>query len=128
MVSDWEAEKDAGSLRFLLCDFASDELYSGSINFSFGPGIFQDVIKRIYITLGMGAVLMLVPLAMTSTDAMVKRLGGRRWRRLHILVYPAGVLGVIHFFMMIKADFTEPTIYAVVLALLFAVRLYKKWA
>jgi sulfoxide reductase heme-binding subunit YedZ len=107
MVSDWEAEKDAGSLRFLLCGFASDELYRA---------------------LGMGAVLMLVPLAATSTDAMVKRLGGRRWRRLHILVYPAGVLGVIHFFMMIKADFTEPTIYAVVLALLFAVRLYKKWA
>jgi sulfoxide reductase heme-binding subunit YedZ len=102
--------------------------YIGLDQFFFWPGIFQDVIKRIYITLGMGAVLMLVPLAATSTDAMVKRLGGRRWRRLHILVYPAGVLGVIHFFMMIKADFTEPTIYAVVLALLFAVRLYKKWA
>ena len=102
--------------------------YVGLDQFFYWMGIWQDIVKRVYITLGMGAVLMLLPLAITSTDAMTKRLGGRAWRRLHRLSYPAAVLGVIHFFMMIKADYTEPVIYALILSLLFGVSLYKKWA
>ncbi|NKB43399.1 MAG: sulfoxide reductase heme-binding subunit YedZ [Alphaproteobacteria bacterium] len=102
--------------------------YIGLDQFFYWSGILQDIIKRIYITLGVAAVLMLALLAATSTDKMVKRLGGKRWRRLHRLVYPAAVLGVIHFFMMLKADYTEPTIYAVILASLFGIRIYKKWA
>lgn len=102
--------------------------YVGLDQFFFWSGIWQDILKRVYITLGMVAVVMLLPLAITSTDKMIKRVGARRWRQLHRLVYPAAVLGVIHFFMMIKADYTEPTIYAVILASLFAFRLYKKWA
>lgn len=88
--------------------------------------IWQDITKRTYITLGILAVLMLLPLAITSTNKMIKRLGGRRWRRIHMLIYPAGILGVIHFYMMTKADFLEPIIYGFILLLLFGVRLYKK--
>ena len=102
--------------------------YIGLDQYFYWMGIWQDITKRVYITLGMAAVLMLLPLAITSNDAMVKRLGGQSWRRLHRLVYPAAVLGVIHFFMMIKADYTEPVVYAVILSLLFGIRLYKKWA
>jgi sulfoxide reductase heme-binding subunit YedZ len=102
--------------------------YIGLDQFFFWPGIWQDIVKRVYITLGMLAVLLLLPLALTSTDGMVKKVGGKTWRRLHRLVYPAAILGVIHYFMMIKADYTQPLIYAAVLASLFGVRLYKKWA
>lgn len=102
--------------------------YIGLDQFFFWSGIWQDIVKRVYITLGMLAVLMLLPLAVTSTDKMVKRLGGRAWRKLHRLVYPAAILGVIHYFMMIKADYTQPIIYGAGLALLLGFRLYKKWA
>lgn len=87
--------------------------------------IWREVVKRKFITVGMVAFAMLVPLAITSTDAMVRRLGGRAWRRLHRMVYAAGVLGVIHYFMMIKAGLQEPTIYAVILAILLASRLIR---
>lgn len=102
--------------------------YVGLDQFFYWSGIWQDIVKRVYITLGLVAVVLLTPLAITSTDKMVKRLGGRRWRQLHLLVYPAAILGVIHFYMMIKADFTEPLIYGFVLSLLLGVRAYKKWA
>lgn len=102
--------------------------YVGLDQFFFWSGIWQDIVKRVYITLGMAAVLMLTPLAITSTDKMIKRVGARRWRNLHRLVYPAAILGVIHFFMMIKADYTEPAIYAVLLSALLGFRVYKKWA
>jgi len=102
--------------------------YIGLDQFFFWSGIWQDIVKRVYISLGMLAVLMLLPLAVTSTDKMVKRLGGRAWRKLHRLVYPAAILGVIHYFMMIKADYTQPIIYGAGLALLLGFRLYKKWA
>ena len=101
--------------------------YIGLDQFFYWTGIWQDIIKRIYITLGLAAVLLLTPLAITSTDKMIKRLGGRTWRRLHVLVYPATILGVIHFYMMIKADFTEPLIYALILSVLLGFRIYKKW-
>jgi len=88
--------------------------------------LWKDILKRRYITVGMAALLMLVPLAATSTDAMVRRLGGVAWRRLHRLVYPASIAGVIHYFMMIKAGYQEPLIYAVILAALLGIRLYKR--
>ena len=91
------------------------------------PTIWADIVKRTYITVGMGALLMLLPLAVTSTDGMVRRLGGQRWRRLHRLAYPAGVAGGIHYFMMIKAGYQQPLLYAVILTVLFGVRLYRKW-
>lgn len=85
--------------------------------------VLEDVLERPFITLGMAAFLLLVPLAATSTNAMIRRLGGRRWRLLHRLVYPAAALAVAHFLWLVKADLREPLVYAGVLALLMAARL-----
>ncbi|MCW8834930.1 MAG: sulfoxide reductase heme-binding subunit YedZ [Rhodospirillales bacterium] len=85
--------------------------------------IWKDIIKRPYITVGMATFIALIPLAATSTNAMVRRLGGRRWKMLHRLVYAAGIGGVFHFFMLVKADLREPMIYAVVLAALLGWRI-----
>ncbi len=89
--------------------------------------IWADIVKRTYITVGMAALLMLLPLAVTSTDGMIRRLGGERWRKLHRLVYPAGVAGVIHYFLMIKAGYQQPLLYAVILTILLGIRLYRRW-
>lgn len=88
--------------------------------------IWRDILKRTYITVGMAAFALLVPLAVTSTRGMIKRLGAARWQKLHRLVYPAAVLAVVHYLMMVKADLREPLIYGGVLALLFAVRLVRR--
>jgi sulfoxide reductase heme-binding subunit YedZ len=89
--------------------------------------IWEDIWKRKFITVGFLAFLLLVPLAVTSTSKMVKRLGFARWKRLHRLVYVAAVLGVVHFTWRVKADLVEPLIYAGVLTLLLALRLIP-WA
>jgi sulfoxide reductase heme-binding subunit YedZ len=88
--------------------------------------IWGDIVKRPFITIGMLAFVSLVPLAVTSTSGMVKRLGARRWKRLHMLVYPAAALACFHFFMMVKADIREPLIYAGILALLLGWRLVSR--
>ncbi len=89
--------------------------------------IVEDVIQRPFIAVGMAAFIMMIPLAITSTNGMVKRLGGKRWAKLHKLVYVAGVLGVIHFWMIVKSDIFYPLVFAIVLLSLFAVRLIWKW-
>jgi methionine sulfoxide reductase heme-binding subunit len=89
--------------------------------------IFADIVKRIYITVGMAAFVTMVPLAVTSTSGMVKRLGARRWRRLHRSVYVITIAGIIHYIMMLKAGYQEPAIYAVILAILLGIRALKKW-
>ena len=89
-------------------------------------GLWNDVKKRIYITVGMAAFVILIPLAVTSTDAMIRRVGGARWRALHRLAYPAGVLAVIHYFLMIKAGYQQPTVYAAILAVLLGIRVVKR--
>ena len=86
--------------------------------------IIEDVYKRPYITVGFTAFMLLIPLALTSTNGMVRRLGGKRWQRLHQLVYIIAILGVVHFWWLVKSDITEPLIYAVVLALLLGYRLF----
>ncbi len=96
--------------------------YVGLDQFFHWPSIWADIVKRLYITLGMVAVLMLIPLAVTSTDRMIRRLGGRRWRRLHTLIYPAAVLGVVHYWLMIKADWRTPALFALVLGGLLGAR------
>ena len=85
--------------------------------------IVKDVAQRPYITVGFAGWLLLIPLAITSTQAMIKRLG-RNWQRLHRLVYVIGVLGVLHYLWLVKADLTEPLIYAGVLAVLLGYRLW----
>ncbi|MCU0804536.1 MAG: sulfoxide reductase heme-binding subunit YedZ [Burkholderiales bacterium] len=84
--------------------------------------ILKDIVKRPFITVGVAALALMVPLAATSTNAMVRRLGAQRWTALHRLVYPIAVLGVVHFWMMVKRDVTEPAIYAAVLAVLLGYR------
>jgi sulfoxide reductase heme-binding subunit YedZ len=84
--------------------------------------IARDIIKRPFITVGFAAFVLLIPLALTSTHAMMRRLG-RRWQLLHRLIYLIALLGVIHFLWLVKKDLTEPLIYAAVLALLLIVRL-----
>ena len=85
--------------------------------------ILDDLTERPYIMVGFAAFVLLVPLAATSTNAMVRRLGGRRWRRLHRLAYVAAVGGVVHYWWLVKADVREPLVYAAVLALLLVLRL-----
>jgi sulfoxide reductase heme-binding subunit YedZ len=82
----------------------------------------KDVASRPFIALGAASLLVMVPLAMTSTRAAKKRLGGARWRALHRLAYLAAALGVGHHLLRVKADRTEPMLYAAVLALGFAIR------
>ncbi len=87
--------------------------------------IGEDILKRPYITLGMAGLLMLIPLAVTSTRGMMRRLG-KRWQKLHRLVYVIAIAGVWHFYWQVKLDTLAPTIYALVLALLLGVRVYHK--
>jgi sulfoxide reductase heme-binding subunit YedZ len=91
--------------------------------------IVADIAKRPYITAGFSAFVLLVPLAATSTNAMVRRLGGRNWQRLHRLVYGIALLAILHFgwHKAGKNDFGEVTIYAIVLGLLLGARLLR-WA
>jgi len=88
------------------------------------PAIAKDILKRPFITVGMSAFALLVPLAATSSNAMVRRLGGRRWQALHRAVYAIAILAVTHFWWMVKKDITEPAIYAVVLAALLGLRMW----
>lgn len=88
--------------------------------------IIEDIVERPYITLGMIGLLLLIPLAVTSTNKMMRRLG-RRWQKLHRLVYVTTVLGVAHFFWQAKEDFLEPQIYSMILGLLLAYRLWFRY-
>ena len=85
----------------------------------------KDVTKRNFILVGMVTLILLIPLAVTSTKSTMNRLGGRHWKKLHYLIYPISILGAFHFFLMIRADFSRPIIYAVVIFVLLA---YRIWA
>lgn len=88
--------------------------------------IYADVVKRPYITVGTAGLLMMLPLAVTSTAAMVRRLGPKRWQWLHRLVYFCTLAGVIHYYWLVKSDIREPAMYGGILALLmlFRVRMW----
>ena len=85
--------------------------------------ILKDIIKRPFITLGFATFLLLLPLALTSTNKMMKRLK-KNWKKLHQLVYPISVMATLHYFWMIKADFRQPALVAFILALLLGYRIY----
>lgn len=87
----------------------------------------SEMAKRNYLIVGSTGLLVMVPLAVTSTNAMIKRLGGKRWRQLHRLVYVAAAAGVIHFYMQVKADVRRPLAFAAVLAVLLGYRLVVYW-
>tara|TARA_B100001167_G_scaffold28948_1_gene15396 strand:- start:114 stop:497 length:384 start_codon:yes stop_codon:yes gene_type:complete len=89
--------------------------------------ILDDVINRPYITAGFTGFVLLIPLAVTSTHAMVRRLGGRRWQQLHRLVYFSAGAGAAHFLWQTKIDLRRPGIYVGCLALLFGIRLWERF-
>jgi methionine sulfoxide reductase heme-binding subunit len=89
--------------------------------------IFKDILKRPFITVGMLTFLLLLPLAVTSNNWMIRRLGGRRWQWLHRLIYPIAMLAVLHYFWLVKKDLTQPLIYAGMLAFLLGLRLMWKF-
>jgi len=85
--------------------------------------IVEDVISRPFIAVGMASFLLMVPLAVTSTNAMIKRLGGKRWARLHKTVYLVAIGGVVHYYMLVKSDTRLPLAFGAVLALLLIYRI-----
>lgn len=92
--------------------------------------MFRDVAKRPFILVGFTAFVLLIPLAVTSTNAMVKRLGSKRWLWLHRLIYVIAPLGILHFWWMRagKSNFTEPFVFGVIVAVLLGARVYSSWA
>ena len=92
-------------------------------NFTF---ILKDVIKRPFITFGFLAFILLLPLVFTSTDKMIKKLTLKVWKKIHYLIYLVILLGILHFYLLTKADKTEPLIYLVIAIILFSIRIYKK--
>jgi methionine sulfoxide reductase heme-binding subunit len=105
-----------GSLHFLI--------YFVYEKTSYIVDVLRDVIQRPFILVGMLAFLLMIPLAVTSTNAMVKRLGGKRWASLHKLTYFIAVLGVLHFYMLVKSDVFYPVLFGLILAILLFYRLY----
>lgn len=102
-------------------------LYLGLDQFFDWQEIWLDIIKRPFITVGFVSFVLLIPLTVTSTDRMIKRLGGRRWKKLHYLIYLILVLSCVHFYMLVKQDKTEPLIYLLIMILLLGVRVINRF-
>jgi sulfoxide reductase heme-binding subunit YedZ len=106
-----------GTLHFLTY-FVLDH----SLEFS---GLWDDVVKRPYITAGFTAFVLLIPLAVTSTQGWIRRLGGRKWNLLHRLIYVTAVLAVLHYWWKVKLDTSSPALYAAIMAMLLGARLWR---
>jgi sulfoxide reductase heme-binding subunit YedZ len=121
-----------GSLHFLvyvIADrFAGLDFPNGMVSWTtvrlLVASVGADIYKRPFITIGFTALMIMVPLTITSTAGMIRRLGGRRWNALHRLVYLSATLGVVHYYWLVKADISRPVIYAGVVALLLGFRVY----
>ena len=121
-----------GTLHFLtylvLDRFASLDFPNGMASWTTVRGLFAaigtDLLKRPFITIGFTAFVVMVPLAITSTAGMIRRLGGRRWQALHRLTYLAAVGGVVHYWWLVKADIRRPALYGLAVAVLLAFRVY----
>lgn len=100
-------------------------LYAGEQAWDLGK-VSSEIVLRFYLTIGFVALLGLAALAATSTDGMVRRLGGRRWQALHRVVYPVTALALVHFFMQTKADVTEPILFSGLFVWLMAYRLWRR--
>ena len=88
--------------------------------------IIKDITKRPFITFGFISFLFLIPLAVTSTNSMTKKLGFNLWKKLHYLIYPAAILSSVHFYMLVRANKSEPAIYMGIIILLLLYRVFKK--
>ena len=119
-------------LTYVVADrFAGLDFQDGVLAWSTARGLAvavgSDVSKRPFITVGFTAWLSMVPLAITSTAAMIRRLGGHRWQALHRLTYATAVAGVLHYWWLVKADVRRPQMYALLVGCLLAFRLWR-WA
>lgn len=85
-------------------------------------GILKDIVKRPYITVGFTALVLMIPLAVTSTDGMLRRLGGARWKKIHRWIYVICLAGVIHFWWLVKKDISEPFLFALIYAVSLLLR------
>lgn len=101
-------------------------VYIGLDHFFAFNDIVEDVLKHLYVTVGMTAFLLLLPLAITSTKGWIRRLGGQRWNKLHRLVYLAAIAGCVHFLWAVKKDLLEPIVYTMIFALLLGVRIFQR--
>jgi sulfoxide reductase heme-binding subunit YedZ len=104
--------------------FVHFSLYLGLDQMLDFHGVWADVIKRKYITVGFTGFVLMIPLAITSTAGMVRRMGFRRWQMLHRAIYVSAVAGVIHFYWQVKSDVHIPLEYAAIMAILLGWRLY----
>src|SRR5262245_15123504 len=119
-----------GSLHFLIYvvadRFAGLDFPDGIVAWStvrnLIASVSEDIYKRPFITIGFTTLMLMLPLALTSTAGMIRRLGGKRWQALHRLIYVAGVTAVIHYWWLVKADITSPQRYALVVGGLLAFR------
>jgi sulfoxide reductase heme-binding subunit YedZ len=100
--------------------------YAGDLAWDI-PKVISELFARVYLTIGLMVLILLIPLAVTSTNGMMKRLGGLNWRRLHRLVYPIIALAALHFFLQSKLGVTEPIVVAAVAAWLLLWRLLAAW-
>lgn len=89
------------------------------------PKTFADIVQRPFIALGMLAFFLMIPLAVTSTNAMIKRIGGKNWQKLHRLTYYVAIFGVIHYYLIVKSDTFYPFVFAAVFAFLLGFRVYE---
>jgi sulfoxide reductase heme-binding subunit YedZ len=110
--------------RFAGLDFPNGQIviFAWSTVRGLGASVWDDVYKRPFITIGFTALMTMVPLAVTSTAGWIRRLGGRTWNRLHRLVYATGMLAVVHYYWLVKADVRRPIAYGVVVGALLAAR------
>lgn len=112
-----------GLLAFAYCSIhlVTYSIFDKSGNIT---AIVSDVAQRPFIAVGMAAFLVMLPLAVTSTNGAIKKLGGKKWQRLHRLSYLVAILGVVHFWMIVKSDLFYPALFAAGLAVLFGIRLF----
>jgi sulfoxide reductase heme-binding subunit YedZ len=108
---------------YALIHFLSYLVFDHSLSIS---EIGADIIEHPWVLLGFAALLMLLPLAATSTKGWIRRLGGKRWQRLHRLIYPATAAGLVHYFWLVKKDVTDPVYWVVALLVVLALRMVKR--
>lgn len=111
--------------RFAGLDFP-DGMVSWTTARNLAASVGEDIYKRPFITIGFTALMLMLPLAVTSTAGWIRRLGGKRWNALHRLAYAAGIAAVVHYYWLVKADVRSPLLYAAIIAVLLGARVY--WA
>ncbi len=100
----------------------SYSIFDKSLNIA---AIISDIWQRPFIAVGMASFFLMIPLAITSTNEMIKRLGGKNWQKLHRLIYLTAIGGVIHFYMIVKSDIIYPFLFAAILLALFWFRIHE---